>query len=38
LTAPPDIELFDLRKREEFDDWQSQHGNEHDRLFLAIGF
>jgi hypothetical protein len=37
LAAPPDLELYDLLKREEFDDWQSLHGQEHDRVFLAIG-
>lgn len=37
LGAPQDLEQFHLDDRNEFDDFLSIHGAEHDRVFLAIG-
>ena len=38
LTAPQDLELYDLEEASEFYDFMALHGNEHDRVFLAMGF
>lgn len=37
LTAPADLELYDLREKDSFYDWATQHGQDHSRIFLAIG-
>ena len=38
LTAPQDLQLYDLKNESEFLDWMSIHGQEHDRLFLVVGY
>ena len=38
LTAPQDLELYNLGEPSEFYDWFALHGNEHDRILLAMGF
>lgn len=38
LTAPPDLELYDLKNETQFYDWMSLHSGEHDRIYLAMGF
>lgn len=38
LSAPQDLETFDLDNEQQFYDWSAIHSGEHDRLFLAVGF
>lgn len=38
LSAPQDLELYDLEEESQFYDWMAIHGQEHDRILLALGF
>lgn len=38
LSAPQDMELYDLQDEHQFYDWMAIHGGEHDRILLAMGF
>jgi hypothetical protein len=38
LTAPQDLQMYDLRDETMYYDWLSIHGQEHERLFLVLGY